>query len=140
MKRLAVLPMAAVLALSAGCTQDAPTAPAVAEIAPPTAASLVISSAVLADFGAAVEDAATRLLPALEDHDAAEQLGTHLQALAESLAAGNRGGAERAMVLAQRFLNQQGSTLGDAADLGAIQLVLDGAQALLRGGSAAAPE
>ncbi len=33
MKRLAVLPIAAALALGAGCTRDAPTAPAVAEIA-----------------------------------------------------------------------------------------------------------
>lgn len=137
MKRLAVLPVAVMLALSAGCTPDAPTAPAVAEIAPPTAAPLVISTAALTDFGAAVEDAAARLLPVLEDQDAAEQLGTHLQALAAHFAAGNRDGAERALGLAQRSLTQHGSTLGDAADLGSIQLVLEGAQALLRGEGAA---
>lgn len=140
MNRLALLPVAAALALSAGCTHDAPTTPALAEIAPPAAAPLVISSAALVDFDAAVDDAAARLLPTLAEVGAAEQLGAHLQALNAHLAAGDRRGAERALGLARSFLSRQGSTLGDAADLGSIQLVLDGARTLLRGESAAEHE
>ena len=96
-------------------------------------ADLGATAAALEVFGVPAPAVTARLLPALEDQGGAKQLGTHLQALSAHLAAGNRGGAERALTLAQSSLSRQGSRPGDAADLGSIQLVLDGADALLRG-------
>lgn len=132
MKRSTLLPFFALLA--AAC-QDMPTQPIADEAASPPPAALAVALAPdqAVTLTASLEDATTRLLPALEDQGGAKQLGTHLQALSAHLAAGNRDGAERALKLAQSLLSRQSSKLGDAADLGSIQLVLDGADALLRG-------
>jgi hypothetical protein len=141
MRRLAILPLAAVLALSAGCTRDHPTAVQPVEenvVAPLSAAvPLTISSAAQADIGAAVDDAVSRLLPALRNPGVAEQLSRHLQILSESLTSGDRSGAERALRLTQRLLSREGRSPEAAADLDALQLLLSRAGTLLYGEGAA---
>jgi hypothetical protein len=136
MRRVTLVPLCALLA--AAC-QDAPMQPTSAEGGPPPTATFAASLApgepnasVLA-VTAALEDATTRLVAALEDRGAARQLGTHLDALSAHLAAGDRVRAERALTLAQSALSRASDRLGDAADGASIQLALDGADALLHG-------
>jgi hypothetical protein len=129
MKRLAVLPLAAVLALGTGC-KDSPTGPGEEPI------PLVISAELLAEVVAAVDDALLRILPALQDAGRTEQLRDHLQALRQSVSARDRGAAQQAHARAQAVLIPQSATLGDPADVGAIQLVLDATGDLLRASSA----
>lgn len=142
MRRVTLVPLCALLA--AAC-QGAPMQPTSAEGAsPPATFAAVLApdqpNAAAVAVMAGLEDAATRLTGALEDQGAARQLGTLLEALGAHLAAGDRAAAERALTLAQGVLSRQGGRFDDAADLGSIQLALDGAGALLHGASDAAQE
>ncbi len=101
----------------------------------PIASSLRASPEGVAALGTSLDDAATRLLPSLEDKVARAQLGALLSDLATQVDAGDVLRASRTLRLARQALlrlsERERSHGADAADLGAVALVLDQAEALV---------
>jgi hypothetical protein len=154
LKRFAVIPLAAVLALAA-CMDDVPTAPAVEvtpAVVPPTASSAVLDSAAVAGLSSVLSDVSVRLLPGLQDQAAAEEISSRLDALMQHVDAGNTAEARLALAEAQEILERAIAGLAkpeeqaeavadeveaaDLAELGFVQLALDQARMLLSGDAA----
>jgi hypothetical protein len=115
---------AALVVGASACDSDRATAPAAAEVS--------VFDARLADafnggLNVSLEDAATRLAPALGEELGAPELRTHLQDLARYLAAGDAARATGALQQANGVLARATSS----PDAGAIGLVLDYTQGLL---------
>ncbi len=83
-------------------------------------------------IGGALDDAANRLAPALDDRVGAAILRIHLDELAARLAAGDEPGARRLLASARQALDAAGG-VGDGETVpgSAIRLVLDHVEALL---------
>lgn len=126
MRRLPLFTWWAVLALAAGCARDAPTVPVAGEIeSPMPAAHLAITPEAAAAFRIAVDDAVTRILPAIGDPAAAGRIHDALVRLDRGIV--ERDG--RAVLLAIREAERaivpgnEGARPG-AADVDALGLVL----------------
>ena len=120
------LALGAALAVGAvACDSDRGTAPAAAEEAPAIDAHLV--EAFNNGLNVSLEDATTRLAPALGEDFGAQELRTHLQDLATCLAAGDAAGAAAAL----RRANEVLARVRSSPDAGAIGLVLDYTAGLL---------
>lgn len=135
MRRI-LLPTLAAAVLGSACQDNQATTPAQAEEAtsaqgPQTGVSA--TSADVTTLTLALEDATTRILPALEDKGLAQRLSRQLTTLSGALSAGRMAEARQHLANAREVLASAGEALGTDADLGAISLVLDQADTLLSG-------
>ena len=128
---------AVALALAVGACADAPTRPP-SEPAASAAVSSAASPAALAPGAAAglLADASGRLLPSLADARARLQLRGYLDALAESLDAGDDAVARRQLGLARKLIAGRLES-AEGADLAALALTLDQVEAELDQAAAA---
>jgi hypothetical protein len=132
--RLTILPIAAALALGAGCSRDAPLEPLTEQSALAPTASMSASQNAIPGDGAApfsgdLEDIPVRVLPWFSDSDAADALAEHLKELSVHLSAGNNVEAARVLGLAREVL-QPGTA--DPADIGYLHLVFDNIEAAIQ--------
>ena len=116
--------IAAAALLLAACS-DNPVAPepsaAKSSLRPSAALNSAASDAQL-DFETDLGDLRQRVLPVLDDREAASRLLSYLDALSNHLAAGDRQAAADDIALARELLKPE---LGNGADIGNIALVLD---------------
>jgi hypothetical protein len=140
-KLTAVLALVTALGIAA-CMRDAPTAPTDNTDVVPAVDSAAVKLRIeaLADARGALTDVMTRLLPAMEDQEAAEELRGHLSRLTTHLEADNvrasRSAAQEAQTVVSRMSARDAAA--DLTDLSFVQLALDQVGALLRDDTEAA--
>ena len=124
MKRLLTM---AVVALPLGACSENPVAPeppaaSTRALTPggPKLSSAAISAAL--DFSADLDGLGARVLPALDDREAADRIGVALSALSDHLLSGDHAAAAGDISLVRAELKPEA---GGAADLGNIELVLN---------------
>lgn len=110
------------LALTFGACADGPTTPAAApsEGSTPTATAATATGAA----GALLQDASSRLLPALGQAKLRLELERHLDLLAAALEAEDTPRARRQLGLARKTIERQAKA-GDVSDLAVLTLALD---------------
>ena len=116
--------IAAAALLLAACS-DNPVAPEPSAAKSALRPSAALNSAALdprLDFETDLGDLKQRVLPVLDDREAASRLLSSLEALSGHLAAADRQAAAEDIALARELLKPE---LGNGADIGNIALVLD---------------
>jgi hypothetical protein len=129
---------AVVLALALGACADAPTKPAAtAQMSAPVASAPALSLA-----GAAgrtlLDDATSRLVPALGEQALRGRLQDRLKSLGAALEAGDVAATRRQLALARRLVAAS-ARKGDGADLASLTLALDEIEAQLDAPATAQP-
>lgn len=117
--------LVAVIPLAAACRDVS---------APPV--ELPFTTAELGIFMPALQDARTRIVPALEDKAMAHRVDVQLKGLADNLGTRNveqaRRATNQAVLVLDSYMKSPDAVTTDIPDVGAIQLVLYHAGALLR--------
>lgn len=133
--RTRALPLLLVPLFAAGCSDTPPTQPARPPEADAPTARLQLAPAEAAGFAATLEDARTRLLPALGEAPEAAALGQALDALAAALAARDPAALVQALERSDAALAGLAAAEAEraaalAADLEAVRLIVAEARPL----------